>query len=113
MRISDLSSDVCSSDLMRSNNRHAPVVQPLSIDEAFLELTPESDGTEIAKAIRQEIFEATQCPASAGVSCNMLLARLATRKAKPNGQHTIVLEHAKEELGVLDIDDLPGNCLPF
>src|SRR3546814_15014626 len=68
MRISDLSSDVCSSDLMRSNNRHAPVVQPLSIDEAFLELTPESDGTEIAKAIRQEIFEATQCPASAGVS---------------------------------------------
>lgn len=38
----------------------------------------------------------------------MLLARLATRKAKPNGQYKITLENAKEELRTLDIDELPG-----
>lgn len=45
-----------------------------------------------ATEIRKEIYETTRCTASAGVAGNMLMARLATRKAKPNGQCYISYE---------------------
>lgn len=41
---------------------------------------------EVTQRIRNEIFGTTKCTASAGIAENMLLARLATRSAKPNGQ---------------------------
>lgn len=66
-----------------------PSVQAVSCDEAFLDVTDQGDPCKIASIIRSQIFEATRCTASAGVSGNMLLARLATRKAKPNGQYYI------------------------
>lgn len=40
----------------------------------------------LASTIRKEIFETTGCTASAGIAANMLLARLATKTAKPDGQ---------------------------
>ena len=64
-------------------------VQPVSCDEAFLDITGLGDPEELAAAIRDKIFSATGCTASAGISQNMLLARLATKIAKPNGQHTL------------------------
>jgi DNA repair protein REV1 len=43
----------------------------------------------LASTVRQEIFETTGCTASAGIARNMLMARLATRSAKPEGQCNI------------------------
>lgn len=63
-------------------------LQAVSCDEAFLDTTYlEGEDPEIlASKIRKEIFETTGCTASTGIAANMLMARLATRTAKPNGQ---------------------------
>jgi len=69
-------------------HKHCSKVQALSCDEAFLDMTEclDDDPEEVTQRIRSEIFHATKCTASAGIAENMLLARLATRSAKPNGQ---------------------------
>lgn len=64
-------------------------VQPVSCDEAYLDVTGLGDPEEVAESIRQQIFDATGCTASAGIGPNMLVARLATKKGKPNGQFRI------------------------
>ena len=64
-------------------------VQPVSCDEAYLDVTGLGDSEEVASCIRQQIFEATGCTASAGIGPSMLVARLATKKGKPNGQYRI------------------------
>lgn len=63
-------------------------IQAVSCDEAFLDVTDlEGEDPELlASKIRKEIFETTGCTASTGIAGNMLMARLATRTAKPNGQ---------------------------
>lgn len=63
-------------------------MQALSCDEAFLDIsgTDKVDPEVLASKIRKEIFDTTGCTASAGISTNMLMARLATRTAKPDGQ---------------------------
>lgn len=83
-------------------------MMPVSVDEAYLELAPGSDGVACAQRIRQRIMDATRCPASAGISCNMLLARLATKKAKPNGQYLLSWDDAPAYLAALPVGDLPG-----
>lgn len=64
-------------------------VQPLSCDEAFLDVTGLGDAEAIARELRADILSQTGCTASAGIGPNMLLARLATKKAKPKGQYLI------------------------
>lgn len=66
-----------------------PLVQPISCDEAFLDVTGLGDPEALAAAVRGKILQATGCNASAGISHNMLLARLATKAAKPNGQYLL------------------------
>jgi DNA repair protein REV1 len=88
--------------------QEADLVQPVSCDEAFLELRPGSDGAAAARRIRERIMAETRCPASAGVSCNMLLARIATKRAKPNGQCVLGLGEAQAYLEGLAVDELPG-----
>ncbi len=58
-------------------------VQPLSCDEAFMDVTGLGDPDEIASKLRAQIKAETGCTASAGIGPNMLLARLATKRAKP------------------------------
>jgi DNA repair protein REV1 len=53
--------------------------------------------------------EKTQCPASAGLGPNMLIARLATKVAKPNGQHYVPAARASEFMLEQTIRDLPGK----
>lgn len=55
----------------------ALVVQPVSVDEAYLELPATADGMAVARRIRERVFEQTRCPCSAGVGPNMLLAKYA------------------------------------
>ncbi|GMF65952.1 unnamed protein product [Phytophthora lilii] len=86
-----------------------PYVQAVSCDEAFLEFGKGTDGLEKAKTIRQEIFQQTGCPASVGVAFNVLLAKLCSKKAKPNGVFQIRdCSQAEEVMLSLKVSDLPG-----
>ncbi|XP_053995237.1 DNA repair protein REV1 [Hylaeus anthracinus] len=84
-------------------------IEAVSCDEMYANCTvilQESCLTpmEFAAVIRQEIRQKTGCPVSTGFGSNKLLARLATRKAKPDGQYYIKQEH----IGTFDVQDLPG-----
>ncbi|MGI8944534.1 MAG: DNA polymerase IV, partial [Qipengyuania sp.] len=69
--------------------RHTELVEPLSLDEAYLDVTEDRLGigsaTRIAQMIRQEIRAETRLTASAGVSYNKFLAKLASDQNKPDG----------------------------
>lgn len=69
--------------------RYTPHVEPLSLDEAYLDVTEDLLGigsaTRIAELIRQDIRARTQLTASAGVSYNKFLAKLASDQNKPDG----------------------------
>ena len=70
-------------------HHHTDLVEPLSLDEAYLDVTEDKLGigsaTRIAELIRQEIRAKTQLTASAGVSYNKFLAKLASDQNKPDG----------------------------
>ncbi|RDX62552.1 DNA repair protein REV1, partial [Mucuna pruriens] len=85
-------------------------VQAVSCDEAFLDVTGSEveDPELIASSIREEIYKTTGCTASAGIAGNMLMARIATRTAKPNGQCHITTEKVEDHLCQLPINALPG-----
>jgi DNA polymerase IV len=74
-------------------SEYAPLVEPLSLDEAYLDVTENLKGiasaTEIAKEIRAEIRSETSLTASAGVSYNKFLAKLASDHRKPDGLFVI------------------------
>ncbi|XP_059448274.1 DNA repair protein REV1 [Corylus avellana] len=92
-------------------HKHCNKVQAVSCDEAFLDVTDtdtEGDPQLLASTIRKEILETTGCTASAGIAENMLMARLATRTAKPDGQCCIPPERADDYLSQLPIKALPG-----
>ena len=72
---------------------HTDLVEPLSLDEAYLDVTVNKLGipaaTKVAQMIRQEIRAKTQLTASAGVSYNKFLAKLASDQNKPDGMCVI------------------------
>ncbi|XP_042508382.1 DNA repair protein REV1 isoform X3 [Macadamia integrifolia] len=91
-------------------HKHCNKVQAVSCDEAFLDVMDLEDGDpeHLASTIRLEIVETTGCTASAGIAENMLMARLATRTAKPNGQCYIPHDKVYDYLNELPIKALPG-----
>ncbi|XP_031272688.1 DNA repair protein REV1 isoform X2 [Pistacia vera] len=91
-------------------HKHCTRVQAVSCDEAFLDVTylEVEDPEILASKIRKEIFETTGCTASTGIAGNMLMARLATRTAKPNGQCYIPPQRVDDYLHHLPIKALPG-----
>jgi DNA polymerase IV len=72
---------------------HTPIIEPLSLDEAYLDVTENLQGIplarDIALAIRAKIKAKTGLNASAGISYNKFLAKLASDHRKPNGQYVI------------------------
>ena len=78
-----------SRQIRRVFEHYTPVIEPLSLDEAYLDVTADRLGigsaTRIAELIRQEIRAKTQLTASAGVSYNKFLAKLASDQNKPDG----------------------------
>src|SRR3546814_13529921 len=72
---------------------YTPLSEPLSLDEAYLDVTENLKGMPsasiIAEEIRARIFETTGLTASAGISYNKFLAKLASDENKPNGQFVI------------------------
>ena len=86
---------------------YTDLVEPLSLDEAYLDITENKKGiesaNEVAKQIRKRIFEETGLTASAGISVNKFLAKIASDINKPNGQKTIhpsKIESFMEELPI-------------
>ncbi|SFK58626.1 DNA polymerase IV [Methylocapsa palsarum] len=73
--------------------RYTPLIEPLSLDEAYLDVTDALDGlvsaTAIAEEIRAQIHAETNLTASAGVSYNKFLAKLASDHRKPDGLFVI------------------------
>ena len=71
--------------------RYTPWVEPLSLDEAYLDVTAlDRYAWDIAKEIRRHIFAETGLTASAGIAMNKMLAKIASDWRKPNGQFAIV-----------------------
>jgi len=91
---------------------YTDLVEPLSLDEAYLDVTENKIGfpsaTLIAQEIRQRIFKELGLTASAGISINKFLAKVASDYNKPNGQKTINPEEVLEFLETLDIRKFYG-----
>lgn len=86
---------------------YTDLVEPLSLDEAFLDVTQNkkrmSSATHIAAEIRERICFETGLTASAGISTNKFLAKIASDENKPNGQKTIFPEEIQSFLDNLSI----------
>jgi DNA polymerase IV len=92
--------------------RFTPLVEPLSLDEAFLDVTASrelfGDGGTIASTIRGEIARRLRLPASAGIAAVKFVAKIASDFAKPNGQRVVSLAETKAFLAPLGIERLWG-----
>ena len=91
---------------------YTDLVEPLSLDEAYLDVTENKKGiasaNDIAREIRQRIFEETGLTASAGISVNKFLAKVASDYNKPNGQKTIHPTQILEFMEELPIEKFYG-----
>lgn len=91
---------------------YTDLVEPLSLDEAFLDVTHNkkniSSATKIAEEIRHRIKKETGLTASAGISINKFVAKIASDINKPNGQKLIKPSEVIEFLEQLSIDDFFG-----
>src|SRR5712672_1769758 len=85
---------------------YTPIIEPLSLDEAYLDVTENLQGIPLARdvalAIRAKIKQETGLNASAGISYNKFLAKLASDYRKPNGQYVIT-----PEMGPAFVETLP------
>ncbi|HKO58352.1 MAG TPA: DNA polymerase IV [Thermoanaerobaculia bacterium] len=92
--------------------RHTPLVEPLSLDEAYLDVTQELTGiptaTETAETIRREIRSETDLTASAGVAPNKFLAKIASDWKKPDGCFVIRPHQVERFLIPLPVRKIPG-----
>ncbi len=91
---------------------YTDLVEPLSLDEAYLDVTTNKKGNPsasmLAKEIRQRILDEVGLTASAGISINKFIAKVASDYNKPNGQKTVNPEDVEEFLENLDIKKFYG-----
>lgn len=88
-----------------------PLVEPMSLDEAYLDVTEHNNGRfamEIAAELRRQIFETTRLTASAGVAPNKMLAKIASDINKPNGMAIIRPQVVTAFMRSLALSRLPG-----
>ncbi|PSB14752.1 DNA polymerase IV [Phormidesmis priestleyi ULC007] len=92
--------------------QYTDLVEPVALDEAYLDVTENKLGlpyaTTIAREIRASIFTKTGLTASAGVSFNKFLAKMASGMNKPNGQMVILPEDAERFVESLPIEKFHG-----
>jgi DNA polymerase-4 len=93
-------------------NRYTDLIEPLSLDEAFLDVTHcklcQGSATYIAEDIRRAIFEELHLTASAGVAPIKFLAKIASDENKPNGICVITPERIPEFINTLALKKIPG-----
>ncbi len=92
--------------------RYTDLVEPLSLDEAFLDVTHcevnSGSATLIAEQIRQDIFDETGLTASAGVAPNKFIAKIASDENKPNGQCVVSPKKVEQFVQYLPLKKIPG-----
>lgn len=92
--------------------RYTEIIEPLSLDEAFLDVTDANAfgnrATQIAKAIRRDIASELGITVSAGVSTNKMLAKVASEWRKPDGLFVILPEHIPAFVRRLPVSKLHG-----
>ena len=90
-------------------HRFTPLVEPLSLDEAYLDVTehPGAPGA-LAQVIREMIFRKTKLTSSAGVGPNKLIAKIASDINKPNGQFEVTPEQVPEFMAGLPVRKIWG-----
>lgn len=93
-----------------------PIVQPLSLDEAFADLTAHDnldvtnldDVTNAVERVRADVFERTGLTCSVGVGSSKLMAKIASELNKPNGSFVVVPGTEEDLLGPMPIRAIPG-----
>jgi DNA polymerase-4 len=92
--------------------RHTDLIEPLSLDEAYLDVTENKTdlptATRVAKELRRQIYEELQLTASAGVAQNKFLAKIASDWRKPNGLFVIQPHEVQDFLMELPVGRIPG-----
>ncbi len=92
--------------------RYTPIIEPLSLDEAYLDVSEtqvlHGSATLIAEAIRYDIWNELNLTASAGVAPIKFLAKVASDMNKPNGLCVIPPEKLQESIDALTLDKIPG-----
>lgn len=89
--------------------RFTEVIEPLSLDEAYLDVSHlQSGGAAVAREIRAQIFEETGLAASAGISSNKLIAKIASDWNKPNGQFEVKPGESPAFIAALPVGRLWG-----
>lgn len=92
--------------------QHTALIEPLSLDEAYLDVTEDRNrlgsATAIAEAIRAAILAETGLTASAGVSYNKFIAKLASDQNKPNGICVIPPQHGPSFVAALPVKRFHG-----
>lgn len=93
-------------------HRQTDLVEPLSLDEAYLDVTEAKSGmriaTEIARLVREQIREETRLTASAGIAPNKFLAKIASDWRKPDGQFVVPPSKVEAFLTPLPVNRIPG-----
>ena len=91
---------------------YTPLVEGLSLDEAFLDVTASralhGSGPNIARSIKKAVRERTQLTASVGVAENKLVAKIASDLDKPDGLAIVTAENCRETLDPLPVSVIPG-----
>lgn len=92
--------------------RYSDLIEPLSLDEAYLDVTRNETGlgsaTEVARSIRAQIRDELSLTASAGIAPNKFLAKIASDWRKPDGQFVIRPEQVQTFLTPLPVARIPG-----
>ncbi len=92
--------------------RYSPLIEPLSLDEAYIDVTDsqlfDGSATLIAQAIRRDIQAETGLTASAGVAPNKFLAKIASDENKPDGLFVIRPNQVESFVSQLDLKKIPG-----
>lgn len=101
---------MCSNALFEMLKRYTPMVQRFSVDECFMDLTDtegfHGDALELAYNIKDRIKSELGFTVNIGVSCNKLLAKIASDLKKPDMVHTLYPDEIKEKMWPLPVEDL-------
>lgn len=101
-----------SQEIRKIFQRYTPMIEPLSWDEAYLDVTDcqlfQGSATLIAQDIRQTIFNELKLTASAGVAPVKFLAKIASDMNKPNGQYVIPPDNVESFIRDLPLSKIPG-----
>lgn len=93
-------------------SRYTPLIEPLSLDEAYLDVTDSKlchgSATLIAESIRRDIFHELNLTASAGIAPIKFLAKVASDLNKPNGQFVIPPQDVQGVIDKLPLEKIPG-----